>query len=166
MKRYGYAAVAAAALLTVSSLGMQANAESSTAIEISASVADACEFTANTVDLSFNEYTPGQATDLAAQGSVEVNCTVAATNVTFSAGNGNNGRNAGGNREMDNGGSGRLEYQLISEAGLFGDGGFDTPLVKDLVQNLNTIVIDGIVPGSQNPQGGNYTDSVLITMSF
>ncbi|MEM8949746.1 MAG: spore coat protein U domain-containing protein [Pseudomonadota bacterium] len=147
-------------------LGSIANADSSTSIGVSASVADACTFTANTVDLAFTEYTPGQTGQLAAQGSLEVNCSIASLGVTFSADDGSNGRNGGNNREMDNGGTGLLAYQLVAEGNFWGDGTIEAPLVKDLNQNLNTILIDGIVPGGQSPEGGNYADTVNVTMSF
>jgi len=166
MKFSGYLAVGVSAIVGVATVVDIARADSSTSIGISASVADACEFTANTTDLAFSEYTPGQSGTLSAQGSLEVNCTIAAAGVTFSADGGGNGRNTGGNREMDNGAAGRLAYQLISSQGLFGDASADAPLIIDLVQNVNTITVDGVVLGGQNPEGGNYADTVNVTMSF
>jgi len=166
VKISGYLALGFTTLVATSTFANLVKAQSATSIGVSASVADACTFTTNTVDLAFAEYTPGQTGQLGAQGSLEVDCSIATTGVTFSADDGSNGRNSGNNREMDNGGTGTLAYQLVAGGNFWGDGTTEAPLVSDLNQNLNTIVIDGIVPGGQSPEGGTYADTVNVTMSF
>jgi len=155
-----------AALLGLGSITSDALADS---LGVSASVPDACTVTAGT--LPFGTYDPATQTgDLVGTGTFDVVCTLGSdVNVLMDAGaNLDSGirRMAGSNGDF-------LTYSLFQDSGFGSEWGNDTGNFPQpsknfpaLAASTNNISVTGLVQGGQNVVGGNYSDTVNISLVF
>jgi spore coat protein U-like protein len=162
---------ASAVLFGAVVISPKAKADSSTSIDLSATVLDACSF-GTVTDITFpTDYEPGQPGTLIGSGSLVINCTVDSQSVTLTPdGCGNPGGSGGRNLVHETDTTELLNYTLlISDADApttTNTFTASTPLPQTLAQNDNTFVLDAIIAESQAAIGGDYADSVSILMSF
>jgi len=143
-------------------------ASASANLNISASVSAVCTITTSPV--AFGAYDPvvaNAATDLTANGSVNVACTKGAA-ATIDLGNG--GNFLGGSRRMGSG-TDFLNYGLFKDAALtqaWGTGiaGGTTAAYNAASKAVTAITVYGMVPQAQDVTVGAYSDVVLATINY
>lgn len=140
-------------------------------LEVSAVVEANCTITTETLD--FGSYDPVYAhrsTSLTGTGSVKVICTLGAP-VTIGLGQGSNADDGSTDgspaRRMTNG-SAFLSYDLFSDAGLVSPWGNTTEADVESTGTGDevTLTVYGEIPAGQNVPTGNYTDTVVATVTF
>ncbi len=153
--------------------GEQAVAATSTSnLAVSATVTANCNIQA--APLGFPAYDPGTGASSSASADLAVDCT---NNVNFalSLGAGLGSTNAYGNRSMQGQGAAAgssLGYQLSYAGGadLAAGATFATATGDGYDGSFGTsdqlFTIDGVIPGSQSVAGGNYTDTVVATLTY
>jgi spore coat protein U-like protein len=165
----------AAAVGTALALGLVAAASAATAtsnLSVTATVSANCAISTSAV--AFGAYDPVAANasaDLDATGTVSVTCTSGAA-ADISLGQGANA-NAGSTdaaplRRMSNGASGFLSYALYSDTGrttVWGNT-VATDVGHTGTGTQANLTVYGRVPGGQNVATGNYSDTVVATVTF
>jgi len=159
-------AVIAGAFASVAMAG-SANAN----LSVSASIADNCLIT--TTSVSFGAYdaiSANASTALNGTGAVKVTCTKNAA-ATVKLGQ---GANAGGSstdaapvRQMSDGSSNVMSYQLYSDSGRTSVWNNDTGVSHTGTGSEVTLTVYGKVPAGQNTlPAGSYNDTVQATVTF
>lgn len=124
----------------------------------------------NASALNFGVYDPGAATSTRSTGAITLQCLVGllpSFTVAISAG----GSNDFSAREMSNGG-GTLSYNLYVDSQhmmVWGDGtaGTSTQSFSGLLSLGSTnFTIYGRAPKGQYPAPGNYTDTIIVTVTY
>lgn len=119
--------------------------------------------TVSAVGINFGSYDPFFQQNLDSTGSVEVNCDVITTySIALSP-----GRGAYTSRAMANG-SHELFYNLytsVAHATVWGDGTAGTATV-DASGMDNEHTVYGSIPAGQNAFAGNYSDTIVVTLTF
>jgi spore coat protein U-like protein len=165
MKRTVLSLIALTALVVAA----PAFATSQTAnLSVTASVSANCTITTSPV--AFGPYDPvsaNAATNLTAQGAVNVACTKG-TPATIDLGNG--GNFSGGTRRMGSG-SDFLNYSLWRDAALtqpWGSGiaGGGTQAYNAATKAVTAVTVYGMVPAAQDVTVGNYSDTVVATINY
>jgi spore coat protein U-like protein len=134
-------------------------------VTVSASVAANCLVSAGT--LSFGAYDPLTANDTApldASGTFTVRCT---RGVSANIGL-DNGQNFLSSRRMSDGGTSFLSYELYSDSGRNTVWNNTSNRVNYVAPNrsAHTLTVYGRVPGAQDPEAGNYGDTVAAIAEF
>jgi spore coat protein U-like protein len=163
------AGMAALAMGTVSSTDA---ATATSTLAVTASVSANCTIT--TAPVAFGAYDPVSAnatTALNGTGTVSVTCTNGAT-TTVTLGE---GANAGGGstaaapaRRLKDGGTDFLTYSLYTDTGrtaVWGDTA-GTGLAHTGTGTLTALTVYGAVNAGQNVPAGNYSDTVVATITF
>jgi spore coat protein U-like protein len=151
--------------LAIGLIGLSSNAFADT-VDVTADVPDACTVSAGA--LAFGTYAPDRTTALAAAGSFDVVCSLASTvDIALDAG-GNIDSNV---RRMSNGTGGFLSYEIFDAGNTQKIGDNSTILEQPLLaQGLGvgttTITLNGQAAGNQQPPGGNYSDTVQVSLTF
>jgi spore coat protein U-like protein len=153
----GFVAVAALA-------GAQDQAAAAT-LEVTATVPNACAVESGSLD--FGTYQAGpQAPSVRGSGGFNVQCTLPAS-VEIKLDGGLNDGAGGNSRAMK--GPGNNNYLNYS---LFEGSRFSMPwdpgvgMLYTVDSGANEIVVNGVVDGGQTVQGGDYSDTVQIIMTF
>ena len=130
--------------------------------------------TASAVGVVFGNYNPAQATPLAANGSVTVNCSGAfifgASTVTIALNAGASGGTFAGRRMTS--GVNLLAYNLYTNGGysaVWGDGSAGTSTVSGTLNFGNqifTATVFGQIPAAQDPAPGSYIDTITVTVNY
>jgi spore coat protein U-like protein len=119
--------------------------------------------TVSAVGINFGSYDPFFPQNLDSTGSVEVSCDVTTTySIALSP-----GRGTYTSRAMSNG-SHELLYNLytnVAHATLWGDGTAGTATV-DASGMDNEHTVYGSIPARQNALLGNYSDTIVVTLTF
>ena len=163
MKLSGFLAIGAATLVGISSLSDNAFADT---VDVTANVPDACTVSAGA--MGFGEYAPDRTTALTATGSFDVVCSLASTvDIALDAG-GNIDSNV---RRMSNGSGGFLSYEIFDAGNTQKIGDNSTILepallAQGLAVGTTTISLNGQAAGNQQPAGGNYSDTVQVSLTF
>jgi spore coat protein U-like protein len=133
-------------------------------LTVQATVLQDCSIHASTLD--FGDYVQGQAATTPVQSTIAyTNCS---GNIVLSADGGGGGDVTA--RRMTNGSGGELAYQLYHTSTLgtvWGDGaGGGSPITFSILNSGNgQVSFYGQIPGDQTPPGGQYSDSVTVTLS-
>jgi spore coat protein U-like protein len=156
-------------------IGAASSTEAATAtsnLSVTASVTANC--TISTAPVAFGAYDPvsaNAATALDGTGAVSVTCTNGAT-TTVTLGQGANP--AGGStaaapaRRLNDGGTGFLTYSLYSDTNrtaVWGDTA-GTGVAHTGTGTLTALTVYGAVGAGQNVPAGNYSDTVVATITF
>lgn len=132
-------------------------------LTVTANVITSCTVTAGS--LAFGAYDPTAAGNLDQNGSFQVACTKG-TSPTIGL---DNGTNFAVTRRMSNG-TDFLGYEIYKETGrsnLWGNSGGGLVTIGPLASNApQTQTVFGRVAPGQNVGVGNYTDTVVITVTF
>ena len=163
-------AVASMAVGAVLCAPQTAQAQQTADLLVTASVADACTVAGGS--LPFGEYTPGQS-DLTGSGTFDVTCTIDANvDVRLDAGL-NLGSGDNGDRAMSNeDGTDFLSYRLYQASDFGTQWGDDGNTHEGIARNFlfaagtTNVTVSGIVPNGQTPVGGEYSDTVQISLAF
>lgn len=155
-------ALALVALTCQAPLLAQSGRSKTADLSVVAAVTNSCTLTVN--PLPFGPYDPvgaNKTTPLTQQATLNVQC---GPSQFFSIELDNGQHASGTTRAMVGPANGRLTYEL------FGDSSYRTPFGvraswTDL-QGASTMTVYGRVPAGQNPQIGNYTDTVLVTVKY
>jgi spore coat protein U-like protein len=163
---------AGTAALTMAAVSSADAATATSNLAVTASVAANC--TISTAPVAFGAYDPVSAnatTVLNGTGTVSVTCTNGAT-TTVTLGQ---GANAGGGstaaapaRRLKDGGTDFLTYSLYSDTGrttVWGDTA-GTGLAHTGTGTLTALTVYGAVDAGQNVPAGNYSDTVVATITF
>nr|MBV6630473.1 spore coat U domain-containing protein [Oceanococcus sp. HetDA_MAG_MS8] len=149
-------------LLGLCLAGAQARAATATgSMVVSATVLSTCLVAV--LPMAFGNY---DATENDAQADVTVTCT-GTTPWTLDIDGGGSGSISA--REMTDGGSETLGYQLYTDAGrttVFGDGVTGDTVAGTGTGLAQTVTVYGRVPASQFPAAGAYTDTVTVTLTY
>ena len=167
-------ALAATALVALSSLGSTAYAATATSdLAVSASVTANCTIDASG-GLAFGAYDPvvtNASTDLTGQGTIDTTCTNGAS-VTVTLGQGANADTGSSDdapvRRMLSGTTDYLSYQLYSDSSrttVWGNSAGTGAAVTGTGAVVSTTVY-GLVTAGQNVASGNYSDTVVATVTF
>ena len=167
------ALVVAAAALSVAGTASAATTVTGS-FQVTASVANSCVVTSAT-DIAFGAYDPASAnntTALDGAGSVTVRCT-RGSNAAIAL---NEGLAAAGGsacttplRQMSDGGTNRLRYDLYSDSGRTTPWGCST--TNDVDQAFTSLApvtfqTYGRIPAGQDVPAGSYADTVTVTVTF
>ncbi|MEZ5958914.1 MAG: spore coat U domain-containing protein [Hyphomonadaceae bacterium] len=144
-----------------------AHADSDTdSFEVTATVLASCDVTAD--DLTFGDYDPIAAADLDAETSVSVTCTNGTSyNVGMSVGGGS-GASMSERFMTKAGGSETLSYVLYQDdqrSVLWGDTGGDR-LAGAGDGTPGSIPVYGRIPMQQAAPSGDYSDTIIVTVSW
>jgi len=158
------AGVMSACLASLSAPAFAGSAD--TTFNVTASVAGSCTISATDVDLG--AYDPGSASD--GTGTITYQCTPGLS-PAISLDSGQNGGGNPNDRQMSNGGSGLLGYNIYQDdtfSTLWGDGtdGSSTdPVTAD--GNSDTVTAYVTAPSGQTlVPSGSYTDTVTATINW
>lgn len=151
--------------LAIGVIGLSANAFADT-VDVTADVPDACTVTAGA--LGFGTYAPDRSTNLTTTGSFDVVCSLASTVDIALDGGDNIDSNV---RRMANGSGGFLSYEIFDGGNSQKIGDNSTILEQPLLAQAlgvgaTTISLNGQAAGNQQPPGGNYTDTVQVSLVF
>lgn len=171
IKRILTAVITASALL---SLSLAWAGTATTNMSVSSSVTASCSI--SSASMSFGSYDPlsansGSGSNLDQTGSVNVACTSGASaNITLGEGSNPTGTSsaAAPERQMDDGASHFLGYFLFQDAGhttAWGDTA-GTGKSHTGTGSAATLSIFGSIPKGQNVPPGNFSDTVLATITF
>lgn len=156
----------AAALLSAGLANNSASAATAnSAFQVTADVLAVCSISAN--DLTFGNYDPFAAGDLDVNGSIDVTCTDQAPYEIQLDGGGSGNVSA---RQMSDGGTGTLNYELFTNAGRTTNWG--QTLTVDTVTGTGSgssqsVTVFGRIPNGQTSAPvGAYTDTVTATINF
>jgi spore coat protein U-like protein len=134
-------------------------------LEVTASVPDSCTVAGGT--LAFGTINPG-GPDVPGSGQINIDCTSAAENVAIALDGGlhhgakNNGRAMKRSSSND-----YLNYRLYTAGlGQLREPDVAVPVSGGLSNGQNSVVVDGVIDGSQTVPGGEYSDTVQITLTF
>ena len=161
MTACGVAALLGAGLANNSALA----ATDTSTFQVTADVVAVCSISAN--DLTFGNYDPFAAGDLDVNGSIDVTCTDQAPWEIQLDGGGTGDVNA---RQMSDGGTGTLDYELHTNAGRTSNWG--ETLTVDTVTGTGTgasqsVTVFGRIPSGQTgAPAGSYSDTVTATINF
>jgi spore coat protein U-like protein len=152
-------------LVAVAALASAQDQVAAATLEVTATVPNVCTIESGSLD--FGTYQAGpQAQSVQGSGGFNVQCTLPASVEIKLDGGLNDG--AGGNtRAMK--GPGNNDYLNYA---LFEGSGFSMPwdpgvgMLYTVDSGANEIVVDGVVDEGQTVQGGEYSDTVQITMTF
>lgn len=169
MTRTRFAAVIAALVLGAGA-GEVAQAGSTTGnMSVTASVSSACTVTANT--LAFTPYDPVTGTAVQGQTTLNVQCTKGAVG-TLTLGQGNNAAtgstDASPARQMANG-TGRLAYSLFQDGTRlvpWGNTALTGEVYLSLTASSTPVNVFGTITANQDVPAGNYSDTVVATLTF
>jgi spore coat protein U-like protein len=162
------------AVAALSAVGTASAATSTGSFQVTASVANSCVVTAAN-NIAFGAYDPADtnnASALDSAGSVTVRCT-RGSNAAIAL---NQGANAAGGsscttplRQMSDGGTSRLRYDLYSDsARTVAWGCTTTNDVDQTFSSLAPVTFDtfGRIPAGQDVPAGSYADTVTVTVTF
>jgi len=152
----------AAAVLAITAAPAFAAGTDTDVLTVRVTVQEACTIVGGTLD--FGTYSSGQQTALDAEGTISYNSCAAGTLTIAldggSAANVNNRRMASGDSQL-----GYQLYRNSARSNVWGTG--DQALERVLlVPDSGSIPVYGRIPGGQNVPGGNYTDTVTVTLTF
>jgi len=152
----------AAAVLAVTAAPAFAAGTDTDVLTVRVTVQEACTIAGGTLD--FGTYNSGQQAALDAEGTISYNsCAAGTISIALDGGS----ANSVNNRRMASGDS-QLAYQLYrnsSRSNVWGTGEQALAQVL-LVPDSGSIPVYGRIPGGQNVPGGNYTDTVTVTLTF
>lgn len=144
-------------------------------LNVTASVARSCMIT-STDTLAFGEYDPAQAnfsTDKDGVGAVNVRCT---RNVSAAVALDEGDYKAAGSscaapqRQMSNGGSDRLRYDIYQNEPRTTTWGCTPATSQSFISpasnTVSTLTTYGRIPAGQDVAAGDFTDTVLVTVTF
>lgn len=162
------ASAAAAAALLAGSLTPVAAATATANLQITATVTNNC--TISTAPVAFGAYDPVVAnatTALDSTGTVTVTCTKgAAATVGLSLGS----HSSGSTRQLADGASNMLAYELFQDAGrtaVWGDSGSDLLSPGAAPSKApRSFTVYGRITAGQDVPAGNYSDTVVATVNF
>ena len=160
-------------LLAIGAASSTTDAATATSnLSVTASVAANCSI--STAPVAFGAYDPvstNATTPLSGTGTVNVTCTNgASTTVTLGQGsNANTGStDAAPARRLSDGGTNFLTYSLFQDAGhttVWGNTG-GTGVANTGTGTQTAITVYGTVAAGQNVPSGNYSDTVVATVTF
>ncbi len=161
----------ATALMLGAASGIHATAQTA-ALPVTATISPQC--TISTAAVAFGAYDPivtNVSAALTQTGTVSVTCTTgASTTVTLGQGSNANGGSSAAVplRRMKAGTADFLSYELYSDSGRSTVWADTAPTGKAHtgVGTQTDLTVYGSVPGGQNAATGNYTDSVVATVTF
>ncbi len=157
MSRKLYVSIAAT-LFTATAFTSFAVADDTTDIQVSATIADACEF-GTVSDIAFGEYVPGQTTAIQKTGSMEIICT--ASDVATIAVSGGNPLD-GTSRQMDDDNGNFVKYDLNNPDG----NPWTSNAYLGTFSGTASFPFTTSMPANQNGAAGAYADTVTLTMTF
>jgi spore coat protein U-like protein len=162
------------AVAALSAVGTASAATSTGTFQVTASVANSCVVTAAN-NIAFGAYDPANTnntTALDGAGSVTVRCT-RGSNAAIALDQGLAAAGASSCttplRQMSDGGTSRLRYDLYSDSGRSTTWGCATTNdVDHLFTSLAPVTFDtfGRVPAGQDVPAGSYADTVTVTVTF
>ena len=124
--------------------------------------------TVSAADLNFGAYPSDSQIPALAQTTLTLTCSTGTVEVSLDAGTGL-GRNTRNRSMNQDAGIDRLEYELFQDAGRtlhWGDtSGVDTRDVLTTGQP-QTVNVYGRIPAGQRVRGGNYSDTITVTVQF
>lgn len=141
---------------------------------VTATVGNSCIVT-STSDIAFGAYDPADAnfsTALDGSGSVSVRCTRGTVaNVALNQGlNPNGGSCAAPARQMSDGGTERLAYDIYQNAARTTAWGCDTANDQSFTSTASnvatTLTTYGRIPAGQDVAAGSFTDTVIVAVTF
>jgi spore coat protein U-like protein len=140
-------------------------------LSVTASVADSCAISSTTA-VAFGAYDPLSAANNDNTGGVTVRCTKGTT-YHVALGQGNTPTAASTctapARQMSDGGTGRLAYDLYTNAGRTTAWGCTTSNDVDVTSTSNApnaMTVYGRIPSGQDVASGSYADTVIVTVTF
>ncbi len=150
---FGFASVAVAATETDN-------------LEVTATVAQSCSIEGDT--LAFGTYTMLDTTDTDATATITVVCNSgAAAKITLGAGSNEDGSTpAAPLRRMKDAGTNLLSYQLYTESGRTDIWGDTVGSSVDYDANSQAMTVFGRIAAAQDVPAGDYTDTVVATITF
>jgi spore coat protein U domain-containing protein, fimbrial subunit CupE1/2/3/6 len=146
-------------------MGAQEEAQALTStLEVTASVPDACTLDSGTIP--FGTYNSGQTGTLDTTGGFNVECSSAAdVHIKLDGGlhlsAGGNGRAMASPDTSD-----FLNYELYKGTAVGLTWTENLPIAYPLTSGTNSISVFGVILGSQIVAGGEYSDTVQITLTF
>jgi spore coat protein U-like protein len=133
-------------------------------LEVTATVPNSC--TVEGGSLAFGTYNSGQVADLLSSGGFNVQCTApASVNVALDGGL-NHGVGANGRAMKGPGTSNFLDYTLFLGPGFSTSWDDGVALPFNVINGGNPIEVTGRIDGGQTAVGGEYSDTVQITLTF
>lgn len=165
-------AMMAMAAVSVMALPAHAAGSDDANLEVKATVVNNCLI--ETTELDFDDYDPvgtHKSAALDGQGSVTVTCTMGAP-VLITLGGGTNEDGSSGTapkRQMaDAAGEQFLAYDLFSDAGYSAVWSMDetASVEREGTGVADTLIVYGRVAANQNVPAGEYTDTVVATVTF
>lgn len=129
----------------------------------------AANCTVSATAVTFGNYDPLAAAPLNGNGDITVTCNGRGT-FTVALSTGQSGSYAPRYMTGGSGGGDRLGYNLYTDAAhtiVFGDGteGTETES-KNFKNNTSHLTVHGQIPAMENIAAGNYSDTILVTVTF
>lgn len=154
---------AATLLLCATSQGLYA-ATTTTTLGVSATVTDACTVTAPTA-LVFPNPSAASVTNESITGNIVILCTAAKTGVSITLGSGNNA--VSGQRQMTNGATGLLPYNVFSDAARTSAVAVDGTFYTGNIPAASAVQrpVYGQIPAGAYAAGG-YLDTIIVTLNY
>jgi spore coat protein U-like protein len=150
--------------VAVTALASAQDQAAAATLEVTATVPNSC--TVEGGSLAFGTYNSGQVADLLSSGGFNVQCTApASVNVALDGGL-NHGVGANGRAMKGPGTDNFLDYTLFLGTGFSTSWDKDAAVPFNVVSGGNPIEVGGRIDGGQIAVGGEYSDTVQITLTF
>lgn len=133
---------------------------------VSATVTDVCQnLTSN--DINFGNYNPLSASNNDATGDIHVTCT---NNTNYSVALSSGGSGSYSTRQLSDGGSNTLNYNLYTSSAynsVWGDGTASSNTINQTGSgNQDTITVYGRIPPGQSVASASYSDTINVTITY
>lgn len=157
--------IAVSALSCALASGASLAATSNTTFQVTATVASSCSVSAGA--LAFGTYDPLAVTDKSGTSTINVTCNLLSPYTLKLNGGAVNATIL--DRQMSDGGTNTLDYQLYTSAllsAVWGDG-VDGSTVTGLGTGLSIPhTVHGVITNGQNVPNGSYADTVTVSLDF
>lgn len=141
-------------------------ATETTSFSVTATVTDVCQnLTAN--NINFGAYNPLTASNTDASGDIHITCT---NNTSYSVALSSGGSGSYSTRQLSDGGSNSLNYNLYTSSNhntVFGDGTGSSDTVNQIGSgSQDTITVYGRIPAGQSVANASYSDTINVTVTY
>lgn len=165
-KRHRNIVLALAAITGISLSTSYYAATETTSFTVSATVTDTCQsLTAD--NINFGNYNPLSASNTDATGNIQITCT---NNTSYSVALSSGGSGSYSTRQLNDGGSNNLNYNLYTSASystVWGDGTGSSDTVDQTGSgNQDTLTVYGRLPAGQSVANASYSDTINVTVTY
>lgn len=161
-----YSKLGLIAFIGILSLNSSYAATETTSFTVSATVVDTCQnLTAG--NINFGTYNPLASSNTDSTGNIQITCT---NNTSYSIALSSGGSGSYSSRQLSDGGSNTLNYNLYTSSAhsaVWGDGTANSSTVNQTGSgSQDTVTVYGRITSGQNVANASYSDTINVTVTY